>query len=45
MTLENPEGDKSLRKFPEQKIPRKEYIGNGGVKAKTNKNKKKDDDK
>lgn len=39
MTMENPEGDKSLRKFPEQRIPRKEYIGNGGVKSKNKESK------
>lgn len=33
MTIENPEGDRSKRKFPDQVIPRKEYIGNGGTKG------------
>lgn len=32
MTLDNPEGDRSKRAFPDQVIPRKEYIGNGGKK-------------
>lgn len=41
MTMDNPDGDKSLRKFPEQNIPRKEYIGNGGKRG--NKNKKNED--
>lgn len=32
MTLENPEGDMDKRAFPDQVIPRKDYIGNGGKK-------------
>lgn len=32
MTLENPEGDLNKRKFPDQKVEKKKYIGNGGKK-------------